>query len=73
MRPTESPDPIQRPFPPDPYGLTDQIVLEGKVYDATIDTIAGYLEDTVHLSKEWSHDRRCCTNEHQQQHGQGAG
>ncbi len=45
--------PIQRPFPPNPYGLTDQIVLEGKVYDATIDTIAGYLEDTVHLSKEW--------------------
>ena len=45
--------PVQRPFPPNPYGLTDQIVLEGKVYDATIDTIAGYVEDTVHLSKEW--------------------
>lgn len=45
--------PIQRPFPPDPYGLTDHIVLEGKVYDATVDTIAGYIEDTVHLSKEW--------------------
>ena len=42
-----------RPFPPNPYGMTDQIVLEGKVYDATIDTIAGYVEDTVHLSKEW--------------------
>ncbi len=45
--------PIQRPFPPNPYGLTDQIVAESKIYDATIDTIAGYLEDTVHLSKEW--------------------
>ncbi len=45
--------PIQRPFPPNPYGLTDQIVLEGKVYDATIDTLAGYVEDTVHLSKQW--------------------
>ena len=42
-----------RPFPPNPYGLTDQIVAESKIYDATIDTIAGYLEDTVHLSKEW--------------------
>src|SRR4029079_13050265 len=43
----------QRPFPPNPYFPTDHIVLEGKVYDATIDTIGAYVEDTIHLSKQW--------------------
>jgi len=42
-----------RPFPPDPYDVTDTILGEYKVYDATIDTIGAYVEDTVHLSKEW--------------------
>lgn len=47
--------PLARPFP---QGLgnpcyTDAIIGKGKVYDATIDTVAGYITDTVHLSKQW--------------------
>jgi catecholate siderophore receptor len=47
--------PLARPFP---GGLqnpcyTDVILGKGKVYDATIDTIATYVTDTIHLSKQW--------------------
>jgi catecholate siderophore receptor len=45
-----------RPFPAglfDPT-YTDRILGKGNVYNATINTAAFYLTDTVHLSKEWS-------------------
>ena len=45
---------LLRPFPPNPFVQIDTILGKGKVYDATIDTAAFYLTDTVHLSKEWS-------------------
>jgi catecholate siderophore receptor len=44
---------LLRPFPPNPYVQIDRIIGKGRVYDATIDTIGGYLTDTVHLSKQW--------------------
>jgi catecholate siderophore receptor len=42
-----------RPYPPDPYFDIDTITGKVGVYDATIDTIGLYLEDTIHLSKQW--------------------
>jgi catecholate siderophore receptor len=52
--------PSEPGFPPRlfPFNLydptfTDVILGKGKVYDATIDTAAVYLEDTIHLSKQW--------------------
>jgi catecholate siderophore receptor len=42
-----------RPFPPNPNSPTDFIRRKGNLYNAKIDTIAGYLTDTIHLSEQW--------------------
>ena len=44
---------LTRPFPPNPYGPTDSILLKTHTYEATVDTIGTYLMDTVHLSEQW--------------------
>ncbi|MEI9902488.1 MAG: TonB-dependent receptor [Hyphomicrobium sp.] len=37
----------------DPYRNTGYIAGKGNIYDATIDTVGVYIEDTVHLSDQW--------------------
>lgn len=50
-RPAGTPSP--RGFPPNPYFDNDVITGKGRTYEATIDTVGLYLNDTIHLSDQW--------------------
>lgn len=55
LSPRTAPVPIvDGTFVSDPFRNATTILRKGKTYDATIDTVGTYLNDTVHLSKQWT-------------------